>query len=443
MLSNITEIKKAEKEVLNIARGVSAVTGEKFFNSLVKHLTEILETDYAYVAEIVPDRPSHAKTLAFIAGDKFIDNVEVNLAGTPCEKVTQKGRCSCSSGVPKLFPDASVMAAMKVESYFGTQLSDSSGAMIGLMAVMSKKPIGDVARIESMLQIFASRAEAELERIHQEHALKESEEKYRLLFSNEQDAIILVEAEKHRIIDFNDSALRLYGYGREDMLKMSGPDISAEPEKTAEAIKQTLSSDKDHVHYFKRNHRKKDGTVFPVEISASTFELGGRKIISAIIRDITQLRKTEQKLRTSERKLKKQKTALEQKNLALKEIVEQINIEKDKIKRDVAINVDKTLLPIVSRLSLSEDSKKYGDLLKYHLNQLVSSFGQNISKKSYNLTLKEIEICNMIRGSLTNKEICKLLKISHQTVEKHRKNIRKKLGLTNKKINLASYLQQI
>jgi PAS domain S-box-containing protein len=443
MVSNITAIKKAEKEVLNIARGVSAVTGEKFFSSLVEHLAQILETDYAYIAEMVPDRPANARTMAFIAGDKFIDNVEVNLEGTPCEKVTQKGQCSYPSGVQKLFPDASVMAAMKVESYFGMQLSDSSGAKIGLMAVMSTKPVRDVARIESMLQIFASRAEAELERIHKDKALKESEEKYRLLFSNEQDAIILVDAETYMIIDANDSALRLYGYGREEMLKMAGPDISAEPEKTAEAIRETIEGTDSSVYYFKRNHRKKEGTVFPVEISAGTFLLGGRKVISAIMRDITQLRKTEQRLRVSERKLKKQKTALEHKNLALREIVEQINIEKDKIKRDVAMNVDKTLLPIISRLSLSEDSEKFGDLLKYHLNELVSSFGHNISKKSYNLTLKEIEICNMIRGSLTNKEICKLLKISHQTVEKHRKNIRKKLGLTNKKINLASYLQQI
>jgi PAS domain S-box-containing protein len=124
-----------------------------------------------------------------------------------------------------------------------------------------------------------------------EEALKASEEKYRLLFSAEQDAIILVDSETRRIVDANDSAFRLYEYGKEEFLKMRGPDLSAEPEKSDAAIAEIALSTDKKIHYHTRSHKKKDGTVFPVEISSGTFMTQGRKIISAVIRDITERQK--------------------------------------------------------------------------------------------------------------------------------------------------------
>ena len=92
---------------------------------------------------------------------------------------------------------------------------------------------------------------------------------------------------------------------------------------------------------------------------------------------------------------------------------------------------------------MSEIIKKYVDLLKNHLGELVSSFGRNIRKKRLNLTPREIEICSMVKGRLTSKEIASLLNISLQTVEKHRKNIRHKVGISKKDINLSSFLHAI
>ncbi|MCK5427079.1 MAG: PAS domain S-box protein, partial [Thermodesulfovibrionia bacterium] len=121
------------------------------------------------------------------------------------------------------------------------------------------------------------------ERKRSEETQKISEEKYRLLFSTEQDAIIIVDAKTKRIIDANDAALRLYGYGKEDILKLTGPDLSAEPEKSNAAISEIAMKVNKDIHYHTRNHQKKDGTVFPVEISSGTFMLQDRKIISAVI----------------------------------------------------------------------------------------------------------------------------------------------------------------
>ena len=113
------------------------------------------------------------------------------------------------------------------------------------------------------------------------------------------------------------------------------------------------------------------------------------------------------------------------------------------MKEDIAINVDETLMPIVEKLKIKGVSPKYIKLLKHHLKELSSSFGRKITQRSAKLTLREIEICNMIKGGLASKDISELLNLSRQTIEKHRKNIRKKLGLSNKKTNLYSYLQNI
>lgn len=125
-----------------------------------------------------------------------------------------------------------------------------------------------------------------------ELAVMENEEKYRLLFENERDAILLLEADTHRIIDANIAATELYQYDKEELLNMKVTDFSAEPNETAKAMgaKEAGGTNKIDLRW----HIKKDGTVFPVEITAGFFYWKGRKTICGIIRDITERREREE-----------------------------------------------------------------------------------------------------------------------------------------------------
>jgi PAS domain S-box-containing protein len=130
-----------------------------------------------------------------------------------------------------------------------------------------------------------------------EEALLESEERYRRLFETDTNAIIMADQETLRIIDVNPAAEKMYGYSHEEFLKLTTPDTSAEPKKSTKALAEKQR------WIPLRQHRKKDGTVFPVEVSVSYFLYQGREVNVAAIRDISQRKRLEEDARISQAKL--------------------------------------------------------------------------------------------------------------------------------------------
>lgn len=123
---------------------------------------------------------------------------------------------------------------------------------------------------------------------------EDQEDKYRRLFELVSDGLFLIDSTNGRILETNRAATEMYGYAREELLKLRNVDLSAEPKSTARAAQGKMSV--VPVRY----HRKKDGTIFPVEITGSHFEWQGRKVHIAAIRDISRRLKTEEALRESE-----------------------------------------------------------------------------------------------------------------------------------------------
>lgn len=162
-----------------------------------------------------------------------------------------------------------------------------------------------------------------------------------------------------------------------------------------------------------------------------------------MLRNITERKQSEEILKESESKLREQKLALEQKNIAFREIIAQIELEKKRIKDDIETNVSMVLSPILEMLKRDNATQRYANLIQHHLEELISSYGSKIKEESFKLTPREIEVCNLIKGALSNKDISHTLNISYQTVEGHRKKIRQKLGISNKHINLTSFLREL
>ena len=168
---------------------------------------------------------------------------------------------------------------------------------------------------------------------------------------------------------------------------------------------------------------------------------------SHTIKDITELKRTEKKLKEAnevlENKVEERTAELERKNIALQEIISQIEIDKSRMKEEIKINVERIVFPILNKLKKEDNSKDCADLLRHHLFTLASSYGITITESNFKLSPKEIEICNLVKAGFTSKEISNHLNISIRTVEWHRKRIRQKLGITNNGSNLSLYLSRI
>jgi PAS domain S-box-containing protein len=128
-----------------------------------------------------------------------------------------------------------------------------------------------------------------------ENALRESMEKYRILFDLESDALALIEIATGRMLEVNKAFVELYGYSREEILQMKNTDFSAEPEATRKAT-QTRGA-----FIPLRYHIKKDGTVFPTEITASIFNYQGRDVHIAAIRDTSERMRLENQLQRAQK----------------------------------------------------------------------------------------------------------------------------------------------
>ena len=165
--------------------------------------------------------------------------------------------------------------------------------------------------------------------------------------------------------------------------------------------------------------------------------------------EIAERKKIEEELRKINEELEIQveerANELQRKNIALTEVLGQLEIEKQNLANKVDVNVQKLLLPVIEKLikkSSSVDSR-YLMMIKQNLVNLTSSIGFKLSSIEYHLTPKEIELCTLIKGGFSIKEIATMQNLSERTVETHRFNIRKKLGISSSKINLASYLAHL
>lgn len=158
-------IRQMDAALIQVSQGVCAAVGEAFFYSLVKHLSDALGVEYAYVCQINQSDPDKAKTIAFQVCGQVADNVEYLLEETPCGEVIRKRQLSCyPRNVQAYFPDAYLLGEMEIESYAAIPLIDSSGVPLGVLGVMGRQPFTNVQLTESLLSIFAARAVTELER---------------------------------------------------------------------------------------------------------------------------------------------------------------------------------------------------------------------------------------------------------------------------------------
>jgi PAS domain S-box-containing protein len=305
---DITERKRAEEVVRNIAEGVSAETGEIFFQSLVRQLAHMLEMDYALVGELVGQQEEAVETVAVWAHRDIVDNFTYELANTPCQNVVGQALCSFPEHVQEHFPLDHMLQEMNVECYVGVPLFDSLGRPLGIMAVLDGKPLKNPEFVESTLRVFAARASAELERRLAEAAIRQAEEQYRLLVQNLPS--IVYKGYKDWSVDFFDDKKiqSQLGYNLEDFnsrkLKWSDVIVEEDVEHASREFLRAMRGDKSYVREYRI--KTKTGEILWIQDRGQIVcdETGEIEYLSGVFFDITEHKHMDEALQKSENELR-------------------------------------------------------------------------------------------------------------------------------------------
>jgi two-component system, sporulation sensor kinase A len=296
--AEILERQKSEQILRSIVAGTVSATGVDFFRSLVRSLADALDVRYAFISECMDAPPTRVRSFAFWQGNEFGDEFEYALHGTPCERIIGSNSYQCfPAQIQALFPaEKDEFEAMAAQSYAGIPLITSTGNMLGHLAVLDDKQMESNARNQAIMEIFAARAVAEMERLQVEDALRVSETKFSTAFRSSPDAITISTLNDGCYIEINDSCLRMLGYHREEMLGRTTLELGvwANPADRI-AIAQQLQQ-QGTVSNLEIWFRRKSGEIFPTLFSAEAIYLEDEPCLLAVAADITIIKQAEKAL---------------------------------------------------------------------------------------------------------------------------------------------------
>ena len=182
------------------------------------------------------------------------------------------------------------------------------------------------------------------------------------------------------------------------------------------------------------------------------FEMGGQDYITKPFEDTEVLARVKLHLEVSsmrknlEDMVQRRTIKLEESNTALKVLLEHRSSEREKFEENVLSHIRSLVSPYLERLKNTDlDSQQSSllDIVEANLLEITSQFSGTLYSSSLGLTRREMEVAALIKTGKTNAEIAVLINISEHSVSFHRQNLRKKLGLLGRKVNLVAYLNEI
>ncbi|RLD79790.1 MAG: hypothetical protein DRJ10_08305, partial [Bacteroidetes bacterium] len=310
------------------------VQNDELLHSFTKFLGDLFNVDYVLIDKFSINKPDIAETVSVYSKTKHLHDIIYKLTDTPCENVMGANFCCYESGVQKLFPKDELLVQMNVDSYIGSPLWSSTKEPIGLIAIMDSKALSYIKTIELVLKIVSIRVAQELEKILFENklkeqnrklenfnieleqkvierakALKESEEKYRLITEQVSDVIWIFNVSKNKFTYISPSEYKITGYTAKESVQQSiKVRLTQESAKRAEELikieteKVIENPDYNPTEINDFQQKCQDGSLVWIETSTSYRYNPNKEIeIVGISRNIEDRKKAEDLLKESEK----------------------------------------------------------------------------------------------------------------------------------------------
>jgi len=269
--------------VNKIADSVALSTGAEFLEKLVLNMTEALGAQVGIITRLQSGEPPHSRTVVAVIDGKVVSNFDIPMSGTPCENLNADVTgWIVPSHVIEQYPRAEGLAALGAEAYVGRRIEDSIRHPMGQIFVLFRQPLEHADFVSSVLKIFTSRVAAELERQEKQALINEQAS-----WLDEAHHVVIVRSLDHRILFWNKSAERLYGWSKEEVLGRSIAELFyADPTAFYAATQTVINKGEWRGEIMQRS---KDGSPLFVDAHWSLVldEQGQPKSIFAINNDMT------------------------------------------------------------------------------------------------------------------------------------------------------------
>lgn len=304
----MTESKTSPYEELNmdetlriILEGTATKIGKEFFKNLVYNLSIALNTYGAWITELESD--DKVNSIAFILKGKWVDHFEYKLKDTPCEPVIKDRKLAhIPDNVLELYPGDKDIRHLTPEplSYMGIPLIDNNNKILGHIAVLDCKPMPANPRNEAIMNIFASRAVAELQRLRAESEVHEREQKLSRLLDSAMDAIIEID-ENLTITQVNSAAEKIFNFVSEQIVGRNfAIFLSKECVKKILNLTDDLKNKEKGEKYFwipnGLEAKTMDGTPFQAEATISQIDTNDKIYYTLILRNVNERLEAEKKI---------------------------------------------------------------------------------------------------------------------------------------------------
>ncbi|PWR73254.1 hypothetical protein DK846_05370 [Methanospirillum lacunae] len=214
---DITKRRDTESNFQKLIGTLVRKTGLSAVRNISNILRSWLQADCVIVGKLNPDHTGVNAISMILDGEEISDGY-YSLSGTPCEKTCEQEFHICTDNVIMNFPEADILKQFKFRGYCGTPIRNYEGKTIGVLCVLSRKPLVPPEGTREIMDIIAGKVAAEIERSQIEDALRESEEKFRMLVDLSLDGIIIID-KKGILLFGNQAAGRIFDLDIEDLIE--------------------------------------------------------------------------------------------------------------------------------------------------------------------------------------------------------------------------------
>jgi len=237
-----------------------------------------------------------------------------------------------------------------------------------------------------------------------------------------------------KIVNTNDRLCQIY---KTPYQRLMGSDCrSLVVTRDRQSLNRALKNIGEHISWTGRLNGLRDETQFPIKLTVKRVPIEKTSVFSIVIRDLSSHENLKEQLRH-------EKANRREMYITIRNMMKAFERERSGIETGVSHKVETLLIPALEKIKNENSAdirNSYLELLQDQLINLTRGFSKELDGRFLNLTRSEMIICSHIQSGLSSKEIAEKMGTSLETVQTHRRNIRKKLGLKRRRINLYSFL---